>query len=137
MTSDKYRPDSEINVRVFAWLTVALLGLIGVAMVLMWFLTSNLYSRERAQDPPPPIMIEARMPHEPPAPRLQSDPFVELEELRLAEETRLTSYGWDEGSAENAHIPIDRAMDLLVERGLPVPPSSATITTTESEPLED
>ena len=137
MTSEKYRPDSEINIRVFAWLTVALLGLIGVAMVLMWFLTSSLYSQEKAQDPPPPIMIEARMPHEPPAPRLQSDPFVELEQLRSAEATRLTSYGWDEGSAENAHIPILRAMDLLVERGLPAPPNIMTATTTESEPAEE
>lgn len=137
MTSDKYRPDTEINVRVFAWLTVALLALIGVTMVLMWFLTSDLYSRVKAQDPPPPIMIEARMPHEPPAPRLQSDPFVELELLRSAEARRLTSYGWTEGSAENAHIPIDRAMDLMVEQGLPIPPSTATTSTTESEPVED
>lgn len=137
MTSEKYRPDSEINIRVFAWLTVALLGLIGVAMVLMWFLTSSLYSQEKAQDPPPPIMIEARMPHEPPAPRLQSDPFIELEQLRSAEATRLTSYGWDEGSAENAHIPIDRAMDLLVEQGLPAPPRIVIATTTESEPAEE
>lgn len=137
MTSEKYRPDSEINIRVFAWLTVALLALIGVAMVSMWFLTSNLYSQEKAQDPPPPIMIEARMPHEPPAPRLQSDPFIELEQLRSAEATRLTSYGWDKGSAENAHIPIDRAMDLLVEQGLPAPPSIVTATTTESEPAEE
>ena len=134
MTSEKQRPDSDINIRVFAWLTVALLGLIAVAMVLMWFLTSDLFAREKAQDPPPPIMIEARMPHEPPAPRLQSDPFAELDLLRAAEEGRLTSYGWDEGSAENAHIPIDRAMDLLVERGLPEPPVSENA---EGEPLGD
>lgn len=134
MTSEKQRPDSDINIRVFAWLTVALLGLIAVAMVLMWFLTSDLYAREKAQDPPPPIMIEARMPHEPPAPRLQSDPFAELDLLRAAEESRLTSYGWDEGSAENAHIPIARAIDLLVERGLPEPP---IIETAQEEPLGD
>ena len=134
MTSEKHRPDSEINIRVFAWLTVALLGLIAAVMVSMWFLTSDLLAREKAQDPPPPIMIEARLPHEPPAPRLQSDPFVELDQLRSAEESRLTSYGWDEGSAENAHIPIDRAMDLLVDRGLPEPP---VIETAEEEPLGD
>ena len=134
MSSEEYRPDSEINIRVFAWLTVTLLGLIAVAMVLMWFLASALSSREKAQDPPPSLMIEARVPHEPPAPRLQADPFAELDELRLAEEARLTSYGWAEGSAENAHIPIDRAMDLLVERGIPEPPLTET---PEGASLED
>lgn len=122
MTSEKQRLDGEVNVGVLSWLAVALLALVAVAMVLVWYLTSDLYARAKAQDPPPPIMIEARLPHEPPAPRLQSDPFIELDLLRSAEETRLTSYGWGEGSAENAHIPIDRAMDLLVERGLPQPP---------------
>jgi hypothetical protein len=123
MTSEKQRPDSEIRIRVFAWLTVGLLSLIAGAMVLMWFLTKDLYDREKAQDPPPPLMIEARMPHEPPAPRLQADPFADLDEFELAEEVRLSSYGWNDGSAENAHIPIDLAMDLLLESGIPKPPA--------------
>ena len=93
-------------------------------MVAMWYLTSGLFEREKAQDPPPPLMIEARQPHEPPAPRLQSHPFADFIALRAREEERLSTYGWVEGSAEAAHIPIDRAMDLLVENGLPQMPTA-------------
>jgi len=122
MTSDKQRLDGEINTRVLARLTIALLVLVAVAMVLMWFLTTSLYEQEKAGDPPPPLMIEARVQHLPPNPRLQSDPFVELDLLRAAQDAQLNSYGWVDESTGLAHIPIDRAMDLLVANGLPTTP---------------
>jgi hypothetical protein len=40
-------------------------------------------------------------------------------ELRTAEDTDLNSYGWVDRTAGIARIPIDRAMQLLLERGLP------------------
>jgi hypothetical protein len=42
----------------------------------------------------------------------------------LKQEDELNSYGWVDQSAGVAHIPIDRAMDLIVEHGLPVLPQS-------------
>lgn len=122
MTSEKERLDGEINVRVLARLTVGLMVLVAVAMVLMWFLTSSMFQSEKSQDPPPPLMVEARVQHVPPSPRLQSHPFADLDSLRAEEEARLGSYGWVDEPAGVAHIPIDRAKDLLVERGLPATP---------------
>jgi hypothetical protein len=122
MTSGKQQLDGEINIKVLGLLTIGLLVLVALAMVLMWFLTTSLYEQEKAEDPPPPLMIEARVPHLPPNPRLQSEPFFELDLLRATQNAQLNSYGWVDESTGLAHIPIDRAMDLLVVNGLPTTP---------------
>jgi hypothetical protein len=54
-----------------------------------------------------------------PAPRLQIDPQRELAELRRAEQQRLSTYGWNDPQRMFVHLPIDRALSLIAERGLP------------------
>lgn len=60
----------------------------------------------------------------PPEPRIQADPKIDIEKFREAEDKALTSYGWVDKNAGVAKIPIDRAMTLLEQRGLPTPPDS-------------
>ena len=55
-----------------------------------------------------------------PSPKLEEDERGQLNGIRLAEEETLYSYGWVDEKAGTVHIPIERAMDLLVQRGLPV-----------------
>jgi hypothetical protein len=55
-----------------------------------------------------------------PAPVLQSDPVADFNEMHIADDQRLNTYSWVDKKAGVARIPINRAMDLLVERGLPV-----------------
>jgi hypothetical protein len=55
----------------------------------------------------------------PPAPRLQVAPADDLARLRTAEQQRLNSYDWVDRNAGVVRIPIDRAMALIAERGLP------------------
>ena len=55
-----------------------------------------------------------------PAPQLEINERTELNDVRLREENILSTYGWVDQNAGTVHIPIDRAMDLLVQRGLPV-----------------
>lgn len=125
MTSEKQQLDGEINTRVLYRLTLGLLVLVAMAMVLMWFLTSSIFEEQKAQDPPPPMMVEARIQHQPPNPRLQSDPFAELDRLQAEQDARLNSFGWVDESTGIAHIPIDMAMDWLVANGLPTAVVSA------------
>ncbi len=56
----------------------------------------------------------------PPGPRLQEKPWLELENLRKHEDQVLTTYGWADKNAGKVRIPIDRAMQIVIERGLPV-----------------
>ena len=59
-----------------------------------------------------------------PEPRLETNERMEINEFRLREEQQLHSYGWIDQKAGTVHIPIDRAMELLVERGLPTRPQA-------------
>jgi hypothetical protein len=60
-----------------------------------------------------------------PEPRLETDESNELTEPRMQEEEHLNSYGYVDQAAGTLHIPIDRAMQLVAERGLPVHPQDA------------
>jgi hypothetical protein len=55
-----------------------------------------------------------------PDPRLEVDERGQLNSIRLGEENTLHSYGWVDEKAGTVRIPIERAMDLLVQRRLPV-----------------
>lgn len=55
----------------------------------------------------------------PPEPRIQSAPLVDLWRIRAHEDAVLESYGWVDKQAGVVRIPIDRAIDILAERGLP------------------
>jgi hypothetical protein len=55
----------------------------------------------------------------PPEPRLQTNPREDLRRFRANEDELLTSYGWIDKNAGVVRIPIDDAMKLVLERGLP------------------
>jgi hypothetical protein len=60
-----------------------------------------------------------------PNPKLEEDERGQLNGFLLTEEETLYSYGWVDEKAGTVHIPIERAMDLIVQRGLPVRPQGA------------
>jgi hypothetical protein len=56
----------------------------------------------------------------PPLPNLQSQPFKDIYQLRQGENDRLASYGWVDKDGGVTRIPIDRAMEVMLQRGFPV-----------------
>ena len=56
---------------------------------------------------------------EPPTPNLQRQPFKDIYLLRQGETEKLTSYGWVDKGDGITHIPIDRAMEVMLQRGFP------------------
>jgi hypothetical protein len=52
-------------------------------------------------------------PPPPPEPRLEEVPGAQLRQVRAAEDAILTSTGWVDRQAGLAHIPIERAIDLM------------------------
>lgn len=55
-----------------------------------------------------------------PQPLLETDERNELNDFRTEEAKQLNSYGWVDQKAGVVHIPIERAMQLVAERGLPL-----------------
>jgi hypothetical protein len=95
---------------------VTILILLGLAWLFQAFNT-----RLAHQDVPPSPLAQTRQ-QLPPEPRLQVAPAQELQHMRAEEEALLHSYGWVDQAAGIVRLPIDRAMTLLVERGLPAWP---------------
>jgi len=55
-----------------------------------------------------------------PNPKLEEDERGQLNSIRLNEEETLSTYDYIDKNAGTVRIPIDRAMDLIAQRGLPV-----------------
>lgn len=71
---------------------------------------------EKASDPKPSPIVEARQPTPVPGPRLQPVPELELANLRAANRARLGGWGWVDRESGIAHVPIERAIDEVAGR---------------------
>jgi len=63
--------------------------------------------------------------------RLEKNERLEINQFRLREEQTLNSYGWVDQEAGVVRIPIDRAMQLIAQRGLPTTPKSGSVPPSE------
>ena len=66
-----------------------------------------------------PTGVDTKATMLPPEPRLQDNAVEDLRRMRAAEDRILNGYGWVDRKKGVVRIPIDRAMDLLAQRGLP------------------
>lgn len=90
-----------------------------VIHVALWGLFQLLEDREAKRDRPLPALAAAGLRRTPPEPRLEPDPLLPRRRMAAEEDAALTTYGWVDREAGIVRIPIERAMELLVERGLP------------------
>ncbi|MEM7353316.1 MAG: hypothetical protein AAF657_21145 [Acidobacteriota bacterium] len=110
--------DDEVSVSGVVWTTVILAVLCVLGMWITWVMRGYYKDRAEATVPPPSPVAEANEVRLPGGPLLQRDPEGELEALRHEMAVRLGGFGWVDETAGLVHIPIDQAMDLLVEQGL-------------------
>jgi hypothetical protein len=54
----------------------------------------------------------------PPEPRLEQNPDLDGTRIVLEANERLETYGWVQQGDGLAHIPVERSMELLLERGI-------------------
>jgi hypothetical protein len=62
----------------------------------------------------------------PPNPRIEEHPAIEIQQLHAEEDQILSSYGWVDKKAGVVRIPIDRAIELQLERGFPTRKEAST-----------
>jgi hypothetical protein len=118
-TGDPVARGRDVNIRgvfLFAfWLAV---GSIAISAA-MWGLFRFLARQERSSQPPLAPAIAVSLKRTPPEPRLEPYPLLPRQRLRAEEEAVLGSYGWVDKPGGVVRIPIERAMEVLVQRGLP------------------
>lgn len=127
-----------------------LLGL-AVAGLLVYFIVDGLYHyldkrSEADQSPVNPLVTNTPTDtrHIPkdypqsafPNPKLEEDERGQLNRIRLNEEETLSTYDWIDKNAGTVRIPIDRAMDLIAQRGLPTRQQAGSTTGPASESLQ-
>lgn len=108
----------DANVRNLAFFGLGLLGLI-----IFGFVVTEIafhYFAGAPAKPPSALFTKQQMP---PPPLLQEHSGLELQNYLKQEHQALDSYGWVDRKSGVVRIPISRAMDLLLQKGLPVRPA--------------
>jgi hypothetical protein len=121
----------DVNIRaVFRfgfWLAV---GVVAVTLAMLG-LFRVLEMKDRASDIVLSPSVAANLARTPPEPRLEPLPLAPGQRMRAEEDAILTTYAWVDQKAGFARIPIDRAVEILVQRGLPpskpMPPAAAPL----------
>jgi len=102
---------------------IALFGIIlAVTIILSVIATYLLFDAfyaadKRSQSAVSPLSFS---PEPIPEPRLEVNPGQELKTMRAAEDNLLNSYGWVDQEKGIARIPIEDAIKILAQKGLPV-----------------
>lgn len=109
----------DVDGRAITKFGIALVGSAIIIYFALYFLFDHFTQREKRESPPPsPLAGEA--PKAPPEPRLQPSPRIDMREMRAHEDALLNGYGWIDPQKGIVRIPIERAMELVAQRGLPV-----------------
>jgi hypothetical protein len=108
--------DVSIGYNFAIWLIVAMALSLGIVYGVFWLFEGQQASSDAAVQQFPLAVGQEK---EPPAPRLQTQPFKDIYLLRQDTTDRLNSYGWSDKANGIVHIPIDRAIELTLQHGLP------------------
>jgi hypothetical protein len=116
----------DVNVFQISAFGIGLLLSCIVTVFAMWAMFDFFFHREDEKNAGnyAASMMNQR-PKLPPEPRLQNEPKVELKDLRADEDAILSSYGWIDPNKGIVRIPIDQAIDIVAQKGLPSKPSPA------------
>ncbi|MBV8817504.1 MAG: hypothetical protein JO022_04050 [Acidobacteriaceae bacterium] len=109
----------EANLKLIVYSAIGLAAVVAVVMVLMFGTFELLKLKDKEGDEERASHLAAPF-QVPPDPRLEEHPWESMQALRAQEEHTLTTYGWQDQKAGVVRIPIQKAMDLIAQRGLPV-----------------
>jgi hypothetical protein len=110
--------DIDVNVgyKFALWLAVAMLISVGIVYGTFFFFEGREKTANSDAQKYPLAIGQLKSP---PLPNLQKQPFKDIYELRLGENEKLAAYGWVDKDGGVTRIPIDRAMEVMLQRGFP------------------
>jgi len=116
---------ADVNVWAIGKLGIALVLVTVASVILMFGVFRYFETREGGKQTPASLFsIDSRK--LPPEPNVFFNEHETLnqQDIRANEERELNGYGWVDQAHGVVRIPIDRAMDMVVQRGLPARPAS-------------
>jgi hypothetical protein len=109
---------SDVSIRGLVTFLVGLVVSLAVVVLAVASMFVLLVQRATEADPPESPLAELRD-TDPPAPHLQQSPAFDMHVLRDEQTTALKRTRWIDKEAQVVQIPVERAMQLVAERGLP------------------
>ena len=123
--------ESDANIAGVFWFAAAVVVLI-VMGVLASTIAFRFFVHHQSLGPPASPFEDVRQ--LPPEPRLQTNAREDLRRYHQDEDKVLGTYGWVDQKANVVRIPIDRAMDLMLQKGYPVRGSTPAATKAAKSP---
>lgn len=112
--------DREIDYKSVRRFSIFLVALVLAGLVLVGWLFSFLRKEIASNQIPAPPLAGAQETPLPPEPRLEGPPGPQLLALRAKEEAVLATWGWADKKKGIAEVPVGRAIEIVLEKGLPV-----------------
>lgn len=129
VNEDVHHEETDINVRAILWFVAILSGITVTIQAAMFGMFKGLnWYETRNQAYVTPLAREAAQATDFPEPRLQTTPWTDLRTFRAEQQNYVNGYGWVDEKLGVARIPIAKAKELLLQRGLPVRPELAADT---------
>ena len=123
----------DVNVRAILYFVLGLFLVLVITLVSMRGLFGYFSATQNLGPGASPFDNSRALP---PTPRLQVEPTVDMDQVRQSQEEMLNSYGWSDRASGTVRVPIDRAMDMLIEHKLPVRETSPAVQSAEAAKKE-
>jgi hypothetical protein len=118
---DVHHEESDINLRALTWFVVVLTVIVLAVDVVCWGMFRLMNHYEAVNEPyVTPLAVPPGQ--QPSGPQLQTTPWTDLKQLRAQEHEYLNSYGWVDERLGVARVPIAKAKEMLLKKGIPVRP---------------
>lgn len=118
---DVHHEESDINLRALTWFVVVLTVIVLSVDVVCWGMFKLMNHYEAVNEPyVTPLAVPPGQ--QPSGPPLQTTPWTDLKQLRAQEHEYLNSYGWVDERLGVARVPIAKAKEMLLKKGIPVRP---------------
>ncbi len=117
----------DVNIRAVFWTGIGLLVTLWIIVLLMYPLFAYL-RHERVEEERAAPAAFRNAPAVPPPPRLQADPRRDLQDFRQYEERQLNGYHWVDRARGMVSLPIERAIEIIAQRGIPPQPAPPGMT---------
>jgi hypothetical protein len=132
--------ETDADTRAITRFGIGLAFVLVICNVLIWWLFDHLAARESRLSPAVPAIVKLQAPREPPEPRLQGNPQLDMRNMLNEEDAVLNHYGWVDPDRGIVRIPVQQAIDIVAQKGLPqfkaTGPTASGSTPSERNPGE-
>ena len=111
--------ETDADTRAITRYGIGLAFLLITCNVLVWWLFDHLSARESRLSPAVPAIVKEQAPTEPPEPRLQGNPQLDMRNMLDEEDAVLNHYGWVDPDRGIVRIPVQQAIEIVAQKGVP------------------